>query len=462
MEFLRTVHLKGMRWVLVIGWLLWSGSSLGQATWYGMVLTPDSIPVAGASIRSLEGRTLTVSDADGRFGLKVQIGVISKFVVSHIGFLDQPVNVYPKGRIGAVEHFQDVVLRPNVITPGIAEVTGSIDTVFADPNTHVADFVFLPAGGALLLTYGREKRLKRQEYAEQTLYDGCRLVRLGAVDEVLATVAVTEVCLSLYQDFLGQVFLRTMEGDFFVPCEDGALRLERVEDNFLSEWVEPVIDTLGDWVCHTTWNADFPAFEYQAVHRKDSSLKVVHHVVDGPLMEQFRSEYKFLTPRQKLEAFRAEVHFGIEKEIAGAYISGFPRSIYFDELYAPMLVVSDTALVFDHYANTLYRYDLHLTRTDSIPIAYHHAFKRQKFEKELLLDEQEGTVYARYRVAGQPVLRRISTQTGQVTLECTLEHRHADRIRIRDGWAWYTYRPHASAQTRYLYKVPIRNTGVPR
>lgn len=168
-------------------------------------------------------------------------------------------------------------------------------------------------------------------------------------------------------------------------------------------------------------------------------------------MEQFRSEYKWLTPRQKLEAFRTEVHYGIEKEIAGAYISGFPNSIYFEELYAPLVVSNDTVRVFDYYANHIYSYDHTHALVDSVAIDYHIG-RKTGWQRSTHLDPETGDVYVLFLVEGHPELRRINLYTGKVDGVFQLTHTYAEHLNINNGFVYYTYRPFASAQTRYLYK----------
>jgi hypothetical protein len=335
----------------------------------------------------------------------------------------------------------------------VTDIVGYIDTVYAEEDLHVADFKFIP-GGMLVLTFESIKHFKSEKWAGKTLYTGCKLVWLDVVGEVVAERRIEPICIEFFQDYAGQLYLRTQDQDLIVQPQDGHIFLHRLRRGELENYLRPIVDSARTTLYVSTFVNDYPAFDYYAIDTRDTSRVLLHTVVDEVLMEQFRSEYKWLTPRQKLEAFRAEVHYGIEKEIAGAYISGFPNSIYFEELYAPLLVTGDTVRVFDHYSNYLYSYDSTNQLVDSVAIDY-HLERRSGWQKSTHLDEVTGEVYVLFLEEGHPQLRRIDLQTGKVDGIFNLEHTYAEHITVRDGFVYYTYRPFASEQTRYLYKEVV-------
>jgi hypothetical protein len=259
---------------------------------------------------------------------------------------------------------------------------------------------------------------------------------------------------------MDEIFLETTEKKLRVEIRDDKISVHPISANEFDKYIEPVIDSIGDFVYVTSYNPVFPAFEYYGINKADSTFHHLHYVVDEPLMEMFRSEYKYLDPRGKLEAFRYEVQHGVEKEVVGAYMSGFAKSDYFEPLYAPFFVWKDTVMIFDHYHDKLVKFNKFNELIDSVAISYHRDVRRSEWQKKITLDDNSGSIYGVFKRAGYFFLREIDTESG-IPQECfKLTHRYADSIRVRNGWAYYVYRPFESAQKKFLYKEVIHNNSV--
>lgn len=440
-------------WTLLIAMLLPALFFAQEVKWEGTVLdAATGAPLPFATLRFQGEDRGTVSKVDGTFSLKFPADQgTQRVVVSAFNYGDLTVAFTQAELAAAGESLkQDVALTALVISVGSAEVTGKIDTVYAEPDMHVADFAFF-SGGTLLLTFESIKHFKSEQWAGKTLYTGCKLVWLGLANEVITQRRIEPICIEFYQDYAGQVYLRTKDADLIVQPQSGMIFLHKLRKGELENYLRPIVDSVDRTLYVSTFVNDYPAFDYYAIDVRDTSRVLLHTVLDEILMEQFRSEYKWLTPRQKLEAFRAEVHYGIEKEIAGAYISGFPNSIYFEELYAPLVVSDDTVRVFDYYANHIYSYDHTHALVDSVAIDYHIG-RKTGWQRSTHLDPETGDVYVLFLLEGHPELRRINLHTGKVDGVFQLTHTYAEHLNINNGFVYYTYRPFASAQTRYLYK----------
>ena len=225
--------------------------------------------------------------------------------------------------------------------------------------------------------------------------------------------------------------------------------------------IRPIVDSIGSQVFVTNYAEDFPAFEYYVHDKTDSSYQTLRYVVDKPLMELFRSEYKYLSGRGKLEAFRHEMKTGIDKEIVAAYMTGFANSLYYEELYAPLYVVDDTVMVFDHYSDQIYKYISPDQLADSVSIDYHKPKKRKEWQKEILRDFASSTMFGLFKRNGYCYLKQIDVHSGEAVSSFKLLHRYVEHIRVRDGWAYYVYRPFESSQKKYLYKEQIVENAAP-
>jgi hypothetical protein len=137
-------------------------------------------------------------------------------------------------------------------------------------------------------------------------------------------------------------------------------------------------------------------------------------------------------------------------------MSGFTKSIYITPLYAPLFIVNDTICIFNHYTGQLYHYDTQQKLLDSVPINYHHPKNWKEWKKKIFADEFENKIYALYSKDGRQYLKEIDFRTGIIKNTYKLQNHSAEKIKIREGWAYYIYRPFESTQQKFLYREKIR------
>jgi len=328
------------------------------------------------------------------------------------------------------------------------------DTVWGSDFQNVADFALLD-DQLLLLVYQSEQRWKRQEEKDKTLYRNAQLVLLGKQGEELNRLSVPGEAIQLHLACTDDVFLEGRSAFYHVMVDDNNLRLESMDYEVYRNQLEPVIDTLGNLTIFSTYNEAYPAFEYMTFNRVDSSMHTLRCIINEEVMETFRSEYKYLPPRQKLEAFRYQVKTGIDKEIVAAYMTGFQNSAYYEPVNAPLFVMNDTLLIFDHHHDQLLRMDKDGETIDSVMIGYHHSVRPEKWSGRLLSDKETKEIYTVYDRSGKNVLKKINVHSGEATSSFELTYRYADKLQVVNGWAYYIWRPFESAQHRFLYKEKL-------
>lgn len=398
------------------------------------------------------------SDSDGLLKLNLPLG---NYLIkcSHVAYNSVSFNVsIQEFKSGVYEKSISLEFAPNMLSDVIIEVKP--DTVYGHKEYNVGDVAFLN-GQLLLLTYEKEDRWKRQEDAKKTIYQGVNLVLLDEQNEVLDARMLEASALGFYTDFYDDVLLNTMDETFFIQNTDGHLSCSPVSADDYENYFLPIIDSLDNKQLASTYAPDYPGFKYFGFNLEDSTLLELKEIVDEELMIQFRSEYKWLGTREKLQAARLEISTGIDKEIFGAYLSGFTHGPYYRSLYAPLFVANDTAFVVDHYKNTMYCFTNNYQDKDSIPINYHLGKMGKSWDEEVIFDEETGDVYSLHRKNGNAYLCGISKSSGQVLGTFKLWFRHPETIRISGGEVYYTYRPFESTQKKFLYKEQIYLKSIP-
>lgn len=413
----------------------------------------DSESLAGLDnvVISVGRKTSVISDTSGFFFVNIPLTDQAEFRFNRAGYAELRMTII---RNDSTETRLHVVMeKKSEILPEV-RISAAPNVVWGDKQLNVADFAFY-GDYLMLLTYEKEDRWKKQADQHKTLYKGCHLVLCNSDQREAGRFTLTMPATGFYTDYPGQVFLESEAACYGIKIDGDEIRLEEIERSEFDKMYRTVIDTLPQKVLFSDYTASYPAFDFMMYNRSDSLLTKFHHVEDKEDMVMFRSEYKFLGPREKLQAFKLELETGIEKEIIGAYISGYPNSIYYEAANARLFADDEKLYVFDHQSDILVHYDHSGNPLDSASISYHQIKKPERWSEKLIRDSRSGKIYTWTDRNGFIHLFEIDTRSGE-TRDCgKLTYRYASEIRIHDGEVYYIYRPFESPQNRYLYKEKI-------
>lgn len=402
----------------------------------------DSAPVEGAVINCKSLARFTHSNANGRYAILLDRkgGLILDFRAT--GFQGKSVTI-----TGAMLNANtgdtlrlDIVLLPKANELPVVLINTTPDTVFGNWKFFVEDFMFADNGRMVLLTF--EKTLKES-----------RVLLVDEQQKILSSFDVPVEAKELYRDY---------QGNINVMCVDSAFRVKIVPPSQLillalpyrdfCERMLPCIDTLGSCILFSNYVEQYPAFSYFSYNPADTSITKLRQVIDGELLDAYNWEFDYLKPKDRLYARKMELYTGIDKRVIAATMTGFPNSIFYTPLYAPMFVKNDTICVFDHYADTLFLYNRKMQLIGANKIDYHHPKNWKEWDRQIHQDEMTGELYARFEKGGFYTLKKIDIATGKITGEYKIENPWVKHIRIRNGDVYYIYRPKDSIQTKYLYR----------
>lgn len=311
-------------------------------------------------------------------------------------------------------------------------------TVFESKQLHVSDYEIINNGDLLLLTY--PKQLKK----------GSRLILFNGKD-ILSNIEVNERSESLIRDFRGNAHLICEDNVYGIYATDKRVGLLTLEKDYFFKYIAPILDTNKTKLYFSNFNSLYPAFDYFAYDRLDSTYTKIMEIEDELMMELYRSEYKWVDVRTKLWAKNKELETGIDAEV-WVGMNYFTQSIYYKELFAPMFHRNDSLFVFDYYKDQLKIFDEIGNAIDSVPIYHHYKPKQSGWAKNLVQDRVTGQIYAVFDRAGYTYLGWIDTESGEIIQQVKLEYRYAENIQVYNNQVFYIYRPFESIQKKYLYK----------
>ena len=73
----------------------------------------------------------------------------------------------------------------------------------------------------------------------------------------------------------------------------------------------------------------------------------------------------------------------------------------------------------------------------------------------MLKDEVENTIYAVYAKDGHKYIKLIDHHDGKDKGKYKLMFHSGDKVKVRDGYIYYVYRPFESTQEKFLYRERI-------
>jgi uncharacterized membrane-anchored protein len=68
------------------------------------------------------------------------------------------------------------------------------------------------------------------------------------------------------------------------------------------------------------------------------------------------------------------------------------------------------------------------------------------------MDEVNGNIYGVFLRNGYYYLKEINRNTGKIDSEKKLNFQFVSKIKIKDGYVYYTYKPKQSLLKKFLYK----------
>lgn len=400
-------------------------------------------PVANAAVWVPNSAYSVLTDNNGRFQLALPAKTWYRLLVSHTAFQSTSRELRLKDK-DTLELVITLDQKLNPLDTVAILATHQPETLVAKPNYSIFDFDFYE-DKLLLLT--SERSLSRAS-VQLSDYSG----------KIISSYELPK------QAGEARHFFHDYEGYSEVVCKDSVFRIEVMNNELMilpipqrdfNRFIQPVADTLNDHYYFSDRWEKYPMFNYYYLKKQDSLNHVLSTVTNADLMKLYNLEYYYLPSRMQLEARRTAEYYKIDVHVVAAMMSGFTQSMFYEPLYAPLFILKDTICIFNHHNDFLYHYSKQNVLIDSVKISYHHPKNWREWKKKLIVDETENKVYAFFSRDGHHYLKNINYQTGKEMSTYKLKHHSAEKIKIKDGYLYYVYRPFDSTQERFLYREKI-------
>lgn len=122
-------------------------------------------------------------------------------------------------------------------------------------------------------------------------------------------------------------------------------------------------------------------------------------------------------------------------------------------IYVPVFNLRDSIVVFDHLNDSAVVFTENGARVRSYPIIYQH---HRKWGRQLILNEEETRVFARYDDDGMAQLREINPDNGELIRSIPItKHIYPDKIQCRGNYVYYLFHHYIDNSINYVYRQRI-------
>ena len=379
---------------------------------------------------------VTKSDVNGNYDLSVSKRKRITLVFSYVGYETsyEPINT-KKDTI-----YLDIKMIKKIEVLPVFEVNTKPKIVFKSAKINIADYEFYE-DKFLFLVYG--KRLNKDS----------EIYFVDERENIISKHFVPGEPVELYTDYLGNVNLICKRAIYRVGIQNNKVSIYELPLDDFNQLIKPIVDTLESSLLFSDFLREFPRFKYYAFNPKDTSVAVIKEVVHKDMDWKYRFEYEFLGNADKQFAKRMAKRLkGYDKFDVAASMTGFSNGFLYETVYAPMFVVNDTINIFDHSESKIWKFIDDTVEVGEVPFLYHKPKKKSSWKRQLIMDEVNGKIYGVFLKNGYYYLKEINVNSGEIVSEKKLTYQFVSKLKIKDGFIYYTYKPKQTLQKKFLYK----------
>ena len=434
-----------MRYFIFSLFIFLSISAFGQKNIFvrGTIIDSETKqPIALAHIKIHNQNIITKTDEQGAFNMYFYAQKRTTLVISHTSYQTtyEVVNA-EKDTLNLTINLEKKTVELTTFT---VEDNSKPIAVFKSVEISIADYEF-SKDNFIFIAY------------EKNPAKDSKLYLVDKQQTILATHFIPCEPVELYTDYLGNINLICKKAIYRIEISNqNQITLYKLPLEDFYQLIKPVIDTLGKSIIFSDFLQQFPRFKYYAFNTEDTTMSIIKEVVHKDMDWQYQYEYYDLNNAEKQFAKRmAKKYKDYDKHDIAAAMTGFASNFMYEEVYAPLFIINDTIHIFDHYENEIAKFIYDTVPTASVNIDYHIQQNGSKWKKQLFMDELNGDIYALFLKQGYFILKKINTQTGRVISETKLQHQFVSKIKIKEGYVYYTYKPQQTLQKKFLFKEKL-------
>lgn len=380
-------------------------------------------------------------------------------VFSYVGYGNQEYSI----EFEPLQPISIKLIPKTELLKGVVITTEKIDTVYRDKHFSVMDYELL-TDGILLLIY--RYTLNRSELLFKN-YEG---------NNIASVNTLPGKPLRLFKDCLNNVHVLTKNKSYQLYFEKQKIILYPPTE------IESLISIMqycellnnGKLYYHETGYLDLINI-YYSIDTTNKKRINFHTVID-----QDKLDFLAYNP-ENLSLLNASFTPSLS-DLKGLSTDGvlldqirnlevelrFNQMAYFPAIYAPMLQLGDSIIIFNHPNSTIDFFNKQDSLISSVPINYHvsanesfqgiisSVTRNDKWQEEVYIDEHTQKAYTSFlNLNGTKTIKQIDLQSGNLIRSIKIPFPYVEKIQIRNGFMYYIYKGWGESQKKKLFRQKL-------
>ncbi len=416
----------------------------------GRILDKTSgVPISDVNIKLRDFPVGTTTSKEGVFSISVEeLPVI--LIISHISYQTKIVEI-------ADVFEQEISISLERKTEELDEIVISgakVETVYKNDVYSVLDYEFLD-DDILLLIY-------RNSFSKE-------LILLDPSNDTITKLNTAKIKpFKLFKDCFNEVHVLGKDSAYQLYFHNG--RIDLIYPTPVSDFKKlmfPCVTQLNDNIYFKLNFYNELVVEYQYAKEKESQLHLLRRIVDSikidlinsnPYMRSLLNIGLYNGAEERI--LNMSDYVAMEDQIkmmndlrAGEFEAHYLRKIVLTPVFAPLVKLRDTLVIFNHPQGQIefYSPDNRLVRTVKINYA-----DDPDWVKEIIADEITSNVYCLFLKSGVYNIRKLNTQNGQIEQILRIYYPFVKKIKVRDGYVFYLYKGMGEGENLKLFRQKLK------
>jgi len=400
--------------IIIISLQFWAITSLSQVLVGYITDSVSGLPVNSASISS-DNNIGVYSNNKGYF--KIKLNKSSRVInISHISYqsIELAINDFKNDTI-------NIKLTPKIQNLAVVDIfSDRIINIVKNKPFYIIDYEF-DTNYIIVLAYLNNS------------FNKPLLMLLNNDGDTISTFPVFKPK-ELFKDCFVNCYFVSKNNAFVIQVsENNKIKLiDPIETEKLYETFNPIVDKYNNFYYLKSCSYNKQRVNYFCYNDNDSSLNNFREITNQDALK-----------RQSWGAYFQNTEFDIR----------FQELIINRPIYAPIIRINDTLLIFNFHESELEYYTSNGTFIKNVSINFH---KNKNWKEELYFDSKLHKAFAVFRKSGITSLSEVNLKTGKVSEGINIpEFIYVEEIKINDGFIHFLYKEKINEEYKQLYKMKI-------
>jgi hypothetical protein len=412
---------------------------------WGLIIDTNNNPVSNTNISILNTSIGATTNTDGFFYIPIK-KQITRIQVSHINYYQETIVLNKLNFDHLVNDTIkiNVILKPKInLLESFEILSEKIELLFHKSFISILDFQFYEDNLLLLL---KEK-------------NSIKLRLTNSKSDKISEAITPSKTKNIYRDCFGNLHLLNADSSYqiyFNSLEINLIYGNRIEK--YNEVLKPCIAQFNDRIIFIEFGTHSQSIGYFYFNKfkEKKYVKKIRNTATEKYATQTVMEVKYLENILERRSLGIKTQDQRPSYIIDRLIfqeTNFYEKVLTKPLYAPLFTVNNNLYLFDHVRDSCFVFDENLNQTRSFYIDYH---QKINWTKKLIVDKEQGTVYAKFEKNGFCYLKKIDLQTGKIIESYKLEKQtFPSKIKIKNNTAYYLYKDRFNHGQMSLFKQSL-------